>query len=173
LKRSLDCGGFQGRTKVVLLYAGASGRSIDLSIPLIRFLEQLPAIRIMAFSLPWTAQEPQSNSFASLTPASHLYASKKALSALSPGNAPTASPAAPSTTQFIPSPHEVSLREKFNVGRKVFVPAAGEGKIEMYSPQFYAACTFGGIMSCGLTHMAVTPLDLVKCNMQVRCWSSS
>ena len=41
-------------------------------------------------------------------------------------------------------------------------------KIEMYSPMFYAACTAGGIASCGLTHMAVTPLDLVKCNMQVR-----
>lgn len=40
-------------------------------------------------------------------------------------------------------------------------------KIEMYSPAFYAACTFGGILSCGLTHMTVTPLDLVKCNMQV------
>ncbi|PWZ34186.1 Mitochondrial phosphate carrier protein 3, mitochondrial [Zea mays] len=37
----------------------------------------------------------------------------------------------------------------------------------MYSPAFYAACTTGGIASCGLTHMAVTPLDLVKCNMQV------
>ncbi|EMS56735.1 hypothetical protein TRIUR3_26345 [Triticum urartu] len=36
----------------------------------------------------------------------------------------------------------------------------------MYSPAFYAACTAGGIASCGLTHMAVTPLDLVKCNMQ-------
>ncbi|XP_057800524.1 mitochondrial phosphate carrier protein 3, mitochondrial-like [Salvia miltiorrhiza] len=41
------------------------------------------------------------------------------------------------------------------------------GKIEMYSSQFYAACTVGGILSCGLTHMAVTPLDLVKCNMQI------
>ncbi|KAG9141924.1 hypothetical protein Leryth_009285 [Lithospermum erythrorhizon] len=40
-------------------------------------------------------------------------------------------------------------------------------KIEMYSPQFYGACTVGGILSCGLTHMAVTPLDLVKCNMQI------
>ncbi|KAF5177570.1 Mitochondrial phosphate carrier protein 3 protein, partial [Thalictrum thalictroides] len=40
------------------------------------------------------------------------------------------------------------------------------GKIEMYSPSFYAACTAGGILSCGLTHMTVTPLDLVKCNMQ-------
>ncbi|KAK3026736.1 hypothetical protein RJ639_042189, partial [Escallonia herrerae] len=41
------------------------------------------------------------------------------------------------------------------------------GKIQMYSPQFYAVGTVGGILSCGLTHMAVTPLDLVKCNMQI------
>nr|XP_010916595.1 mitochondrial phosphate carrier protein 3, mitochondrial isoform X2 [Elaeis guineensis] len=41
------------------------------------------------------------------------------------------------------------------------------GKIELYSPLYYAACTAGGIASCGLTHMAVTPLDLVKCNMQI------
>ncbi|CAO2829697.1 unnamed protein product [Amaranthus hypochondriacus] len=49
------------------------------------------------------------------------------------------------------------------------IPSASEPskKIEMYSPQFYAACTAGGILSCGLTHMAVTPLDLVKCNMQI------
>uniref|UniRef100_A0A0C9RYQ3 TSA: Wollemia nobilis Ref_Wollemi_Transcript_2572_1824 transcribed RNA sequence n=1 Tax=Wollemia nobilis TaxID=56998 RepID=A0A0C9RYQ3_9CONI len=53
--------------------------------------------------------------------------------------------------------------------RKVFVvPAPSEpGKIAMYSPAFYAACTMGGILSCGLTHTAVTPLDLVKCNMQI------
>jgi solute carrier family 25 (mitochondrial phosphate transporter), member 3 len=44
---------------------------------------------------------------------------------------------------------------------------APKEKIEMYSPAFYAACTAGGIASCGLTHMTVTPLDLVKCNMQV------
>jgi hypothetical protein len=41
------------------------------------------------------------------------------------------------------------------------------GKIEMHSPLFYVACTVGGMLSCGLTHMAITPLDLVKCNMQV------
>lgn len=44
---------------------------------------------------------------------------------------------------------------------------APKEKIRMYSPSFYAACTAGGIFSCGLTHMAVTPFDLVKCNMQV------
>lgn len=54
------------------------------------------------------------------------------------------------------------------VPKSFFVPAPSEpGKIEMYSPAFYAACTAGGILSCGLTHMAVTPLDLVKCNMQI------
>ncbi|XP_057971490.1 mitochondrial phosphate carrier protein 3, mitochondrial-like isoform X1 [Malania oleifera] len=48
------------------------------------------------------------------------------------------------------------------------VPAPSEpAKIEMYSPAFYAACTVGGILSCGLTHTALTPLDLVKCNMQI------
>ncbi|KAI9176747.1 hypothetical protein LWI28_006678 [Acer negundo] len=53
--------------------------------------------------------------------------------------------------------------------RSFVVPSPSEpfGKIELYSPAFYAACTAGGILSCGLTHTAVTPLDLVKCNMQI------
>ncbi|KAF2750720.1 mitochondrial phosphate carrier protein 2 [Sporormia fimetaria CBS 119925] len=41
------------------------------------------------------------------------------------------------------------------------------GHIELYSPKYYAACTFGGLLACGLTHTAVTPLDLVKCRRQV------
>ena len=41
------------------------------------------------------------------------------------------------------------------------------GKIELYSPKYYAACTIGGLLACGLTHTAVTPLDLVKCRRQV------
>nr|ACU21177.1 unknown [Glycine max] len=52
--------------------------------------------------------------------------------------------------------------------RGLMIPSPSESrKIEMYSPALYAACTAGGILSCGLTHMAVTPLDLVKCNMQI------
>lgn len=49
------------------------------------------------------------------------------------------------------------------------IPAPNEpaGKIKMFSPAYYAACTAGGILSCGLTHTAVTPLDVVKCNMQI------
>lgn len=47
------------------------------------------------------------------------------------------------------------------------IPAPAEKKkVEMYSREFYTACTIGGILSCGLTHTAVTPLDVVKCNMQ-------
>lgn len=33
--------------------------------------------------------------------------------------------------------------------------------------KFYGYCAFGGALSCGLTHTAVVPLDLVKCRIQV------
>ena len=32
---------------------------------------------------------------------------------------------------------------------------------------YYAKCMFGGVLSCGLTHTAVVPLDVTKCKMQV------
>jgi solute carrier family 25 phosphate transporter 3 len=78
---------------------------------------------------------------------------------------------------------------------KEFEKAAGKAQpnarhIEMYSGNFYAACVTGGLLACvgcpalplnpfglwleysidihqGLTHTAVTPLDLVKCRRQV------
>lgn len=42
-----------------------------------------------------------------------------------------------------------------------------EYSCEYGSMKFYALCGFGGVLSCGLTHTAVVPLDLVKCRMQV------
>jgi len=36
-----------------------------------------------------------------------------------------------------------------------------------HTNEFYLKCCFGGVLSCGLTHLAVTPLDVAKCNMQV------
>lgn len=42
------------------------------------------------------------------------------------------------------------------------------GKIEMFSPAYYSACAVGGAAACGVTHAAVTPLDVIKCNIQVR-----
>merc|ERR1712142_1305182 len=32
---------------------------------------------------------------------------------------------------------------------------------------YYAYCGFGGVLSCGITHTAVVPHDLVKCRIQV------
>eukprot|EP00238_Polyblepharides_amylifera_P000946 CAMPEP_0196570714 /NCGR_PEP_ID=MMETSP1081-20130531/861_1 /TAXON_ID=36882 /ORGANISM="Pyramimonas amylifera, Strain CCMP720" /LENGTH=353 /DNA_ID=CAMNT_0041887311 /DNA_START=149 /DNA_END=1210 /DNA_ORIENTATION=+ len=61
-----------------------------------------------------------------------------------------------------------SLKDKFLVasGNSSFAACSPSEGIAMYSKEFYAACTMGGILSCGLTHMLVTPLDVVKCNMQ-------
>jgi len=47
------------------------------------------------------------------------------------------------------------------------IAQAKAGGIELYSGKYYAACTVGGILACGTTHTAVTPLDLVKCRRQV------
>lgn len=33
---------------------------------------------------------------------------------------------------------------------------------------YYFKCMIAGVLSCGLTHTAVCPLDVIKCNMQVR-----
>ncbi|KAL2107939.1 hypothetical protein VUR80DRAFT_4480 [Thermomyces stellatus] len=41
------------------------------------------------------------------------------------------------------------------------------GGIQMHSAKYYAACTMGGLLACGITHTAVTPLDLVKTRRQV------
>ncbi|KAL8432180.1 hypothetical protein ACSSS7_004792 [Eimeria intestinalis] len=36
-----------------------------------------------------------------------------------------------------------------------------------HTTDYYLKCMLGGILSCGLTHTAVCPLDVVKCKMQV------
>jgi len=40
------------------------------------------------------------------------------------------------------------------------------GVIKPNSTEYFAVCGLGGIMSCGLTHTFVTPIDMVKCNKQ-------
>ncbi|KAF9622451.1 hypothetical protein IFM89_031254, partial [Coptis chinensis] len=56
-----------------------------------------------------------------------------------------------------------ALEKKFLIA----APYEPAGKIEMYSPAFYAASFGAGLISTGLTHTAVTPLDVIKCNMQI------
>jgi len=45
--------------------------------------------------------------------------------------------------------------------------ASSEDSCEYGSMQFYALCGLGGVLSCGITHTALVPLDLVKCRIQV------
>jgi solute carrier family 25 (mitochondrial phosphate transporter), member 3 len=40
------------------------------------------------------------------------------------------------------------------------------GKVP-HTNSYYAKCMIGGALACGVTHTAVTPLDVIKCNMQV------
>jgi solute carrier family 25 phosphate transporter 3 len=35
-----------------------------------------------------------------------------------------------------------------------------------HTNSYYLKCLFGGVLACGVTHTAVCPLDIVKCNMQ-------
>jgi solute carrier family 25 phosphate transporter 3 len=49
-------------------------------------------------------------------------------------------------------------------------PGAGGGSAPFGNPahgwDYYQKCMVGGILSCGLTHTAIVPLDVVKCRMQ-------
>ncbi|KAM0067872.1 putative mitochondrial phosphate carrier protein Pic2/Mir1 [Helianthus debilis subsp. tardiflorus] len=38
---------------------------------------------------------------------------------------------------------------------------------EEFSPKYYGICAIGGMLSAGATHVAITPLDVLKVNMQV------
>jgi len=38
---------------------------------------------------------------------------------------------------------------------------------DVHDMSYYKKCMVGGILSCGITHALVCPLDIVKCRMQV------
>ena len=38
---------------------------------------------------------------------------------------------------------------------------------DVHDMNYYKKCMLGGILSCGITHTLVCPLDIVKCRMQV------
>jgi len=44
--------------------------------------------------------------------------------------------------------------------------ASNKKEVVLGSAEFYALCGLGGVLSCGITHTAITPLDLVKCRIQ-------
>jgi len=54
-------------------------------------------------------------------------------------------------------------------GRNIAAAAAAAptGAVEFASGKYYAYCSVGGLLSCGITHTGIVPLDLVKCRIQV------
>merc|ERR1712190_300745 len=54
-----------------------------------------------------------------------------------------------------------------STGRTLSAAATEQYSCEFGSAKYFALCGIGGILSCGITHTAVTPLDLVKCRLQV------
>ncbi|VDN01211.1 unnamed protein product [Thelazia callipaeda] len=57
----------------------------------------------------------------------------------------------------------------FVVCSNIFTRSLGksEDEVEFGSSKYFALCGLGGIISCGTTHTAIVPLDLVKCRIQV------
>merc|ERR1712168_59860 len=60
-----------------------------------------------------------------------------------------------------------SLTFRQELGHKTTIMAEQQYSCEVGTPKFYALCAVGGALSCGITHTAVVPLDLVKCRLQV------
>lgn len=53
-------------------------------------------------------------------------------------------------------------------GRRIAAAAIAPGdSCEYGSQKYFLLCGLGGILSCGITHTMVVPLDLVKCRLQV------
>ncbi|KAI6192697.1 Phosphate carrier protein, mitochondrial [Aphelenchoides besseyi] len=51
---------------------------------------------------------------------------------------------------------------------QVAVTSSGdENAVEFGSAKFFLFCSISGFLSCGLTHTAIVPLDLIKCRIQV------
>nr|XP_058160701.1 solute carrier family 25 member 3-like [Dasypus novemcinctus] len=52
-------------------------------------------------------------------------------------------------------------------GKRWAAAAVKEYSLEYGSTKYLLLCGLGGMLSCGLTHTAIVPLDLVKCRLQV------
>jgi hypothetical protein len=50
---------------------------------------------------------------------------------------------------------------------------SGGPGMRLFSPEYYALCSGGGMLAAATTHLAITPLDVLKVNMQVRVPSAS
>ena len=77
----------------------------------------------------------------------------------------------PFSSPFVTGNHqktnELIQRRKIAFAAAASSAPANPGEVPYGSLEYYLKCAFGGALSCGLTHTAVVPLDLVKCRIQV------
>ncbi|KAI8319230.1 mitochondrial phosphate carrier protein [Martensiomyces pterosporus] len=45
--------------------------------------------------------------------------------------------------------------------------AAASSPIKVNSPRYFVYCGIGGLLACGTTHFSLTPVDMLKCRLQV------
>lgn len=38
---------------------------------------------------------------------------------------------------------------------------------DLHNLEYYLKCMMGGILACGITHVAIVPLDVIKCKLQI------
>ncbi|XP_050724771.1 phosphate carrier protein, mitochondrial-like [Eriocheir sinensis] len=69
--------------------------------------------------------------------------------------------------QRVGEAHCDAPQKQLVAGRTISAANAEQNSCEYGSLKYYALCGFGGLLSCGVTHTAVVPLDLVKCRIQV------
>lgn len=70
------------------------------------------------------------------------------------------------------APHPVKGFSLFSSKSNILATSSKEWNSRWAHPvphdnAYYGKCMFAGILSCGGTHTLITPLDVVKCNMQV------
>lgn len=86
---------------------------------------------------------------------------------LSRASCQSAQPLKDDSPQPVP---QMGLVKSLVAGRTIAAAsvAANEGEsCEFASTKYFLLCGLGGILSCGITHTAIVPLDLVKCRIQV------
>jgi len=67
-----------------------------------------------------------------------------------------------------PTVPQAGLVKSLGAGRTIAAAAVQPGdSCEFASMHYFALCGLGGVLSCGITHTMVVPLDLVKCRIQV------
>ncbi|KAJ1837551.1 Cu/Pi carrier, partial [Coemansia sp. RSA 2708] len=60
-----------------------------------------------------------------------------------------------------------AVRKPFIAASPAEKPFVAHAPIEINSPRYFYTCAAGGVFACGLTHFLMTPVDMLKCRMQV------